>query len=125
MRSTGVARLRGDPGPTLTQYLLSISKGKAMPDVYNRFILIDANGDECMHYHQDDMEDPIVADTIKTLLCRAADWADLGVKDFIRLHLFPAGEPAKFFIFHERVVRRPLDDRENIDLAGLRTQYGA
>lgn len=75
-----------------------------------RYILMTADGAPAMWCHQDDMEDPVVADGIPELLETAAEWADIGsTLDFIdEMGENSEGQRGQYFGY--RIMRQEIQD---------------
>ena len=86
-----------------------------MPETYNRYLLINNETLEPACWcHQDDMEDPIVGDSLEDLLNQAADWADLASVDFVESDEFKSHT-----IIKEVIAREVLDKVDEAELAAF------
>jgi len=88
---------------------------------YTQYTLVNENGEQAEHYHQDDETNPILGESVEELLDLAADWADMGVDDFVA-EMQPGGEYAKYQILREEITRHKLTDEEQRQVDALRTE---
>ena len=71
-----------------------------------------------MMSHQDDLENPLVADTIEGLVSVAGDWSDLGDDGFLR-EMLEGGEYADYKIVRESVIATELGESGLAELRRL------
>jgi hypothetical protein len=88
-----------------------------------QYALLNGDGTPAMHCHQDDMEDPIIADDIESLISIAADWADLGMDNFLELMDTDQIEGGPFAIIRERIDVFTLSKKDQAELERLKQEY--
>ena len=79
-------------------------------------------GDSAMWCHQDDMENPVVAPTIKQLVSTAADWVDFAVDTFLE-EMRPGGSLEDYIIAKEILVQSGLSSEDSDELKKITAEY--
>lgn len=94
---------------TVTMNKRRLETMKSTPiNSFLRFVLVGKKTlSPAMHCHQDDMENPVEANTLGGLIAIASDWHDTGQNDFLRA-LCPGGDLADYKIVVEEVTVRDL-----------------
>ncbi len=88
-----------------------------------QYVLVDKiTGDTAMWSHQDDMENPVVAPTIKQLICAAAEWADYAVDTFLR-EMRPGGDFENYIIAREVLIQSGLSSEDSEELKKITAEY--
>lgn len=91
------------------------------PEPLFEYVLVDDKGEDCNWCHQDDMENPVVADDIVSLVSQAMDWANVcgGVAIAIAEGKPLPGSDNLVQIQKRKVVVVPLDEEDKKELAEL------
>lgn len=88
-----------------------------------QYVLVEkATGDQAMWCHQDDMENPVVAPTIKQLVSVAADWADYAGVTFLE-EMRPGGSLESYTIAKEVIVQSGLSAEDADELKRITAEY--
>ena len=88
-----------------------------------QYVLVDkTTGDPAMWCHQDDMENPVVAPTIKQLVRAAADWADFAVDTFLK-EMRSGGSLENYTIAEEVLIQGDLSAEAAGELKKIIAEY--